>query len=269
MFANKILPQEVFDFANHLADIASDISKRYYRQPNGEAAKSDDSPVTIADREIESVIRQEILKKFPNHGVIGEEFGSHNPNAENVWIIDPIDGTSSFITGRPIFGNLIALRQGDKVVLGIMNQPITNERWIGVEGEGSYLNQQKIRTRNCSELSEAVMCTSSPFFFTGKDEILFKKLCQKTKYQHLGGAIYGGDCYSYGCLASGFVDIIIEPGLKIYDFAAHLPIIQNAGGVVSDWQGNDLKLEMGAKLLACGDKILHQKALKFISTLVF
>lgn len=272
----KNLPAETsefFNFANHLADIATAISKRYFRKPNQEVAKSDDSPVTLADREIEAAIRQEIFKNFPTHGIIGEEFGNYQEDAEYVWIIDPIDGTSSFIVGRPIFGNLIALRKKNLetsvVILGIMNQPITNERWVGIEGFGSFFNQQKIQTRPCNEISDAILCTSSPFFFVGDDKILFEKLCAQAKYQHLGGAIYGGDCYSYACLASGFVDIIIEPGLKIYDFAAHLPIIKNAGGVVSDWNGDELKLESGAKLLACGNKILHQNTLEFIRSRIY
>ncbi len=259
--------EQFTEFANHLADIASEISRHYFRKENGEFAKEDDSPVTLADREIEAALRDEIIKHYPTHGIIGEEFGSLNKNAEFCWIIDPIDGTSSFIVGRPIFGNLIALRINNSLELGIMNQPITNERWLGINGFGSFLNGKKIQTRSCKSLSEAVLCTSSPFFFKEKNQLLFTEFCKQTKYQHLGGAIYGGDCYSYACLASGFIDIIIEPELKIFDFAAHIPIIENAGGIVSDWLGNKPKLESGAKILACGDKNLHKQAVDFISSL--
>jgi inositol-phosphate phosphatase/L-galactose 1-phosphate phosphatase/histidinol-phosphatase len=160
-----MLNQEIINFANHLADIASEISKKYYRMENGEIAKDDDSPVTKADREIEERIRQEIFKNYPTHGIIGEEYGNHQENAEYVWIIDPIDGTSSFIVGRPIFGNLISLVVRGKVLLGIINQPINSERWLGIEGSGSWFNGSKIQTRNCQKISEAVLSSSSPFFF--------------------------------------------------------------------------------------------------------
>ncbi|MBM3580289.1 MAG: histidinol phosphate phosphatase, partial [Alphaproteobacteria bacterium] len=200
----------------------------------------------------------------PEHGIIGEEFGVKNPDADFVWILDPIDGTSSFIIGRPIFGTLIALTYRGKSVLGIMNQPITGERWIGIDGHGSWLNGQKIKTRKCGEISGAVMCASSPFFFRNRDAEILKKISGLTKYQFIGGIIYGGDCYSYASLATGFVDLIIEPELKIYDYAALVPIIKMAGGIVTDWDGNDLGLKSPVRLLACGDPVLHEKILKII-----
>ncbi|MBU6339374.1 MAG: histidinol-phosphatase [Rickettsiales bacterium] len=259
-----MINQEIKDFANFLADISSEIAKKYFRLPNGEVAKEDDSPVTKADREIEEVIRKEIIKKFPTHGIIGEEFGNLNENADYKWILDPIDGTSSFIVGRPIFGTLIALAHKNKSILGIMNQPITSERWLGIDGEGSYFQNKKIKSRNCTEISDAVFCSSSPFYFKGDDELKLKKLCSKTKYQKIGGAIYGGDCYSYASLASGFVDIIIDPGLKVYDYAALAPIIEMAGGVITDWQGNDLELKSNVKVVACANKRLHEKVLEIL-----
>lgn len=261
-----MITKEITDFANHLADISTEIAKKYFRLPNGEIAKEDDSPVTKADREIEQIIREEITKKFPTHGIIGEEFGNHNENADYKWILDPIDGTSSFIIGRPIFGTLIALAYKNKPILGIMNQPITGERWLGITGEGSWFQGQKIQTRNCRDLSDAVFCSSSPFYFKGKDELLLKKLSSLTKYQKIGGIIYGGDCYSYASLASGFVDIVIDPGLKVYDYAALLPIIEMAGGVVSDWQGNDLELKSDVRLVACANEGLHKKVLEILNS---
>jgi len=255
---------QIINFAHHLADIATNISRKYYRLDNGEIAKEDDSPVTKADREIEEKIRGEIMQKFPHHGIIGEEYGNHQEDAEITWIIDPIDGTSSFIVGRPIFGNLIAVRFQGKIILGIINQPINNERWIGIEGRGSWFNCKKIHTRNCQKISEAVMSTSSPFFFKNENKIIFEKICRLTKYQKIGGVVYGGDCYAYGCLASGFVDLIIEPELKIYDFASHIPIIKNAGGIITDWEGNDLKLESNIKLIASSTPELHEQVLKII-----
>lgn len=258
--------QQIIRFANHLADLSAEITKKYFRLPNGEIIKPDDSPVTRADREIEEVLRAEIIKNFPTHGIIGEEFGNHNENADYVWILDPIDGTSSFIIGRPIFGTLIALSYQGKSILGVMNQAITAERWIGIEGQDSWLNSQKIRTRQtCQSLGDAILCTTSPFFFKNSDAEILKKLSSKTKYQNFGGIVYGGDCYLYAMLASGFIDLVIDPGLKIYDFAALIPIIKMAGGVVSDWKGEELELKSGTKMLAAGNKEIHRQALEVIA----
>lgn len=260
-----MLTKEIIDFANHLADLSGAVIKKYFRQENGEVTKDDDSPVTKADREAEKIMRDAIEKKFPTHGIIGEEYGVKKAKSDFTWILDPIDGTSSFIIGRAIFGTLIALTSGEKSLLGIMNQPITDERWIGIDSDATYFNGRKIRTRNCHEISEAVMCSSSSFYFQNGDEELLKKICALTKYQKLGGIIYGGDCYSYASLASGFIDIVIDPGLKVYDYAATMPIVEMAGGIITDWQGNDPKLKSGVKLLACGNRELHEKVLKVIN----
>ena len=259
-----VVTPELVNFSNHLADISEQIAKKYFRLENGEVAKGDGSPVTEADRQIEKIIRSEIEKKFPTHGIIGEEYGTHNLGADFVWILDPIDGTSSFIIGRPLFGTLIALTHKEKSVLGIMNQPISGERWIGIDGQGSWLNGKKNKTRNCLELSDAVMCATSSHHFQNEDEKILKKISGLTKYQKLGGVIYGGDCYSYASLASGFIDIVIDPGLKVYDYAALIPIIEMAGGVVTDWHGNDLQLKSDVRLVACGSKELHKKFLELI-----
>ncbi len=260
-----MLTKEIIDFANHLADISGDVIKKYFRQENGEITKEDDSPVTKADREAEKAMRDAIEKKFPTHGIIGEEYGVKEAKSDFTWVLDPIDGTSSFIIGRAIFGTLIALTSGQKSLLGIMNQPITNERWIGIVNDGAYFNGKKINTRNCTEISQAVMCSSSSFYFQNEDEEILKKITRLTKYQKLGGIIYGGDCYSYASLASGFVDIVLDPGLKIYDYAATMPIVEMAGGITTDWQGNNPKLKSGVKLLACANKKLHEKVLKVLN----
>lgn len=261
-----MINQEIKDFANYLADLSAEITKKYFRLPNDEIAKEDDSPVTKADREIEEVLRTEIIKKFPHHGIIGEEFGNHNEEADYKWVLDPIDGTSSFIIGRAIFGTLIALTYQNKVILGIMNQGISNEKWLGISKEGSWFNGKKITTRSCAEISNAVLCSSSPFYFKNGDEKIIQKLSAATKYQKIGGIIYGGDCYSYASLASGFVDIVVDVGLKIYDYAALIAIIENAGGIITDWQGKELQLKSDVKVLACGNKILHQKVLEVINS---
>lgn len=257
--------QEIINFANELADTSAIIAKKYFRLPSGEIIKDDESPVTKADREIEEILRQMIEKKFPNHGIIGEEHGVKNPQAEYKWVIDPIDGTSSFLIGRPTFGTLIALTKAEKTILGIVNQPITNERWLGVEGSNSVFNGEKISSRKINvELKDATLCTTSPFYFKNDDEKKFQEITSKTKYQNCGGVIYGGDCYLYALLASGFIDLVIDCGLKVYDYAALIPIIEGAGGVITDWQGNKLKLDSNVKVIAAANKELHKKALEIL-----
>jgi len=258
--------QELIDFANFLADMSGEIARKYFRtQATGEIQKDDNSPVTKADREIELLIREEIEKKYPNHGIIGEEYGIKNAESEFTWVLDPIDGTSSFIIGRPIFGTLIALIKNNKPILGILNQPIINERWIGIDGVGSFFNGKKIQSRNCQNIDDAVMCASSSFYFKGKDKDVFEELCKITKYQKLGGVIYGGDCYSYASIASGFIDIVIDPCLQIYDYAALQPIIENAGGIITDWHGNSPNLRSNVNLVACANKTIHEKVIKILS----
>ncbi len=251
--------QAIIDFANHLADLSTSIAKKYFRQENGEIVKNDKSPVTLADQQIEEVLRNEIIKKFSNHGIIGEEFGLHNPDSDYQWIIDPIDGTSSFIIGRPTFGTLISLAYKGKSILGIINQPISGERWLGIENQGAWFNNKAIKTRQCLDIQDAVISTTSPFFFAKHDLEKFQKLCISAKYPKFGGVIYGGDCYAYALLASGYLDLIIEPELQIYDYAALVPIIKMAGGYIGDWQGNELGLKSGVKLIAAGTKELYNK----------
>ncbi len=266
---NKIITQEIIDFANELADISSEIIKKYFRCHSskiGQVMKDDNSPVTIADKEVERAIRNAIVKKFPDHGIIGEEEDDVNMDSDYQWIIDPIDGTSSFIIGRPTFGTLIALAYQNKSMLGIMNQPISGERWVGVNQpgfmQGAWLNNQKITTSDRNHLNDAILCTTSPFFFQNHNQQAFNKLTKATKYQQYGGVVYGGDCYSYALLATGFVDIVLDPSLKIYDYAALIPIIEMAGGIVTDWSGNEVRLESNFKMLACSNKKIHQQVLR-------
>ncbi len=261
----KVIDKKISEFANHLAELSAPIARKYFRLPNGEIIKDDKSPVTQADREIEETLRAEIINNFPEHGIIGEEFGLRNPNAEYQWIIDPIDGTSSFIIGRLTFGTLIALAYKGEIQIGIINQPITNERWIGINGEGAWLNGKPIKSRDCNSISNAIISTTSQFFFDGPDLQKFQKLSAQAKYQSFGGVVYGGDCYAYALLASGFLDIIIEPRLKIYDYAALLPIIKMAGGFVGDWYGNEIKFKSDGKIIACGSEALYHKVVKAIT----
>ncbi len=257
-----MLDSDLIKFSHHLADISEEIAKKYFRVPNGEIEKDDQSPVTKADREIEEIIRHNIKKKYPDHGIIGEEYGVENKDSEFQWIIDPIDGTSSFIIGRPTFGSLIALAYQNKPILGIINQPISKERWIGVDdgsdNSGAWFNGSAIKTRKCTDLENAVISSTSPYFFND-DYNKFLDLAKKAKYQKYGGVIYGGDCYSYALLASGFVDIVIEPNLQVYDYAALLPIVSAAGGKAGDWQCHDLNMRSDVKFLACATPELYNK----------
>ncbi len=281
--------KDLIIFINQLRDIANRISLEFFRSNNDEKVKIDKSPVTIADCRIEELWRQLIRKKFPEHGIIGEEYGNENIGADFKWIMDPIDGTSSFIIGRPIFGNLLALSYKNEVILGFMNQPINQEYWfalspsqyhddwqkaIGISSEflyyGSWLNNKRVNTRNCIDISDAVICSSSPHYFKGENKLILEKISKVAKYQKIGGVIYGGDCYSYVSLASGFVDIVIDPQMKIYDYASLIPIIKMAGGSITNWQGEDVKIDESiiqgktTDIIATSNSELLQNIIKFI-----
>ncbi len=248
--------QEFLDFANKLADASGVVIQKYYRNFGDIEFKSDETPVTIADKEAENTIRSLIKATYPDHGIFGEEFGAENPNAKYCWVIDPIDGTASFIIGRPIFGTLIALLEGEEPVLGVINQPVTNDRWVAAKGQGAFLNGDEIKTSLCSELENAMICTTGPDYLPGNKLAAFNNVAGKCRR-----VIYGGDCYNYGLLAAGNVDIIIESGLKLYDFAALIPIIKESGGVICDWNGN----ELGAKtsdVIVCANKKLYEQVIK-------
>jgi inositol-phosphate phosphatase / L-galactose 1-phosphate phosphatase / histidinol-phosphatase len=261
---NKIITTEIIDFANHLADLSAVTIKKYFRKDFGEQNKLNNTPVTIADKETEEVIRKAIRKKFPDHGIIGEEMEDTDIDADYKWVIDPIDGTTSFVIGKPIFGTLIALTYKGEALLGIINQPITGERWVGIKGEKAKLNNKIIQTRKCENLRDAILCTTSPVFFKSINSKIFKAITARTKYQKFGGAIYGGDCYLFGLLALGFIDVVIEYGLNNYDYMALIPIVKSAGGVITDWKGAELEMKSGGMVLACGDAVLHKKIVQLI-----
>jgi histidinol phosphatase-like enzyme (inositol monophosphatase family) len=228
------IDQTLISTALRLVDVATPIAKKYFRQPIPIDDKADDSPVTIADREIEHAMRTVLREACPNDAIVGEEFPHENLGASRTWVLDPIDGTRSFITGKPCFGTLIALLQDGIPVLGIIAQPITGEIWLGAQGQPSTLNEQNIATRRGRSLPEAYMYTTGPEIFTdGAETDAFARLSQQVKYTR-----YGGDCYAYGLLAGGYIDLVCEAGLKLYDYAALIPVITGAGGVIADWSGN-------------------------------
>jgi inositol-phosphate phosphatase / L-galactose 1-phosphate phosphatase / histidinol-phosphatase len=236
--------------ANRLADAAGAAIRPYFRGAFGLEHKDDASPVTLADRAAETVIRDILTKERPHDGIIGEEFGSERAGAARQWVVDPIDGTTSFVAGRPIFGTLIALCQDGWPVLGIIDQPINQERWIGVVGRGTTFNGAVARSRRCAHLSDALLATTSPSLFRHHDAEHFMALAAKTAHRRL---IWGGDCYNYALLASGHVDVVVESGLKLHDFAALIPIVEGAGGHMCDWRGDPLTADSAGDVIALGD----------------
>ena len=242
--------------AEALADAAGAVIRRYFRQTIAVDDKSDASPVTIADREAEQAMRALIEARFPADGILGEEFGTVRADAEWIWVLDPIDGTKSFISGIPLFGTLVALLHRGRPVLGIIDQPISRERWRGVAGQVSTHNGTKIAARPCPDLAAATLFATSPDMFQGADAAAFARLKSRVKLTR-----HGGDCYAYGLVASGFIDCVVEASLKPYDYCAMVPIIEGAGGVFTDWQGKKLGLASDGRVIAAGDRDLHKAAL--------
>lgn len=242
-------------FADALAEAAGAISRRYFRQKLTVDDKADTSPVTVADREAEAAMRALISERFPEHGILGEEHGADRTGADFVWVLDPIDGTKSFISGVPLFGTLIALLHEGRPVLGIIDQPISRERWRGLAGRPSTFNGSLIRTRPCAALGAATLFAGSPDQFRDGDTAAFARLASSVKLTR-----YNGDCYAYGLVASGFIDCVLEASLKPYDFCAVLPVIEGAGGVMTDWQGKPLGLASDGRVIAAGDRRLHDLA---------
>jgi len=249
------LPAEFISLAHRLADASAHIIQGDFRTPINVDDKADASPVTIADKEAEQVMRDLIQTCYPDHGIYGEETGCNNTDAEYVWVLDPIDGTKSFITGKPVFGTLIALLHHGKPVLGIINQPISRERWIGGVGLPTTLNGQAVNSRACGDIGEAMLYATSPAIFGKADFAAFQHLCEHVKIP-----LYGCDCYAYALLASGFVDLVVEATLSPYDYCALVPVIENAGGTITDWQGKALDLYSDGRVIAAGDKAMHETA---------
>lgn len=247
-------------FAATLADASGTVIRHYYRTPFTVDGKQDASPVTIADREAEQAIRALIKTHYPHHGIIGEEFGTENVQSDYQWVIDPIDGTKSFMIGRPVFGTLIALTLKGTPVLGVIDQPVTHERWIGGKGIGTLFNGKPVTSRGCKVLAQSVLCTTSPEMFKEMERACFEQVASRVKY-----VIYGGDCYSYALLAMGLVDIVIESGLKYYDFAALDTVVKEAGGSFTDWQGDPVSERSNGQVVALGDSALLDEVVALLA----
>ncbi|SEP88199.1 MULTISPECIES: histidinol-phosphatase [Pseudomonas] len=244
-------------FAERLADAAAVAIKPYFRsqlQVDDKGGRLFD-PVTLADKAAERAMRELILSEFPEHGILGEEEDAVTGSSSLTWVLDPIDGTRAFITGLPLWGTLIALNDGFRPVIGVMNQPFTGERFVGTP-EGAWLNGAPLKTRACASLSKArVMCTSPQILDTPERLAAFERIAEQAQLVR-----FGGDCYAYCMLASGFVDVIIEASLQPYDVQALIPIIEGAGGVMTSWNGGDA--QNGGAIIACGDKTLHAELIQ-------
>lgn len=221
-------------FTHYLANISANIIKQYFRTGMNIEHKEDNSPVTVADKNAEETMRRAIIKEYPEHGIIGEEFGSYKEDAEYKWVLDPIDGTKSFVCGVLSFGTLIALLKNDEPILGVINQPILNEFLIG-DNKTTLINNKRTSVRKCKDISEAVLLTTDHINIEEYQSLeKFEKLIRKVKlYRNWG------DCYGYYLLATGFADVMIDPIMSFWDTMALIPIIKGAGGIITDYKGDD------------------------------
>ena len=251
-------------FAHRLADAAGVVIRPYFRRrldiiDKGKAAFD---PVTAADREAEAAMRALIRAERPGDGILGEEHGAEKGSNGFRWILDPIDGTRAFITGRPTWGTLIALEKEGQRVLGIIDQPVLNERFVGYRGRAEFsspLGTTSIACRPCAALSDAVVSTTHPWaYFTPAERSGFEDVCARARMSS-----FGGDCYAYALLAMGHLDVIIEATLAPWDVAALVPIVQNAGGVLTDWSG--APVPEGGRIVASGDLRVHAEVLEVLS----
>ena len=249
---------ELTSFFHELCDAAAGVTLPMFRSKLGIVNKLDAGfdPVTEADREAERAIRALIEARYPEHGIVGEEFGIARPNADLQWIIDPIDGTRAFISGLPVWGTLIGLYERGVPVAGVMDQPFTKERYLAVGGM-ARLGGEALKTKSTARLEDATLMTTSPHLFQADWEQSYFDVERRVKLFR-----YGCDCYAYCLLAGGHVDLVIESGLNVYDIAALIPIIEAAGGVVTSWSGENAS--QGGSILAAANADLHRQAVELL-----
>jgi len=261
-FSNRL------DFAHRLADAAGAVIRPYFRrdisiEEKASTRDGDFDPVTVADKATEKTIRALIAENFPSDGILGEEFAEAPGTSGYRWVLDPIDGTRAFIAGQTMWGSLIALEKNDRCVLGVLDQPFLGERFIGHSGRAEFKSPEgnaPLSTRSCACLADAVISTTHPrTHFSAEEAQLFARVEAGSKLSR-----YGGDCYAYGLIAMGFIDLVMEAGLRHWDTAAVIPIVEGAGGIVSDWGGNPIS--DGGNILAAGDARVHAEALALIAT---
>lgn len=248
------VPAEFIAAAGEAAALAAAEIRPLFRSRLLVEAKGDASPVTEADRAAERALRRFLGARFPGHGIMGEEYGTERGDAEWLWVLDPIDGTRAFLTGRPLFGTLIGLLRRGVPVLGLIDQPATGERWLGVAGEGTRFSGPfggAAGCRPCAGLAEAELSCTAPDIFAAADAARFERVRRAARR-----VTWGGDCYAYGLVALGLVDAVVEATLKPWDWAALVPVIEGAGGRMTDWQGRALTLDSPGHVVAVGDAAL-------------
>lgn len=250
---------EYLEFANTMADNAREIALQYYRKSKQQWMKPDDTWVTEADCKIEEMARLMVSERYPNHDFFGEEYGDSDSVNSLKWCLDPIDGTMPFVYGLPTFGVLISLTQDANPIVGIIESPAVKERWCGAKGEDSTWQGQPCKTNSKQSLTTAVVLATSPDMFTEAERGIFDRVSLNAKERR-----FGADCYAYGLLASGWVDVVMEADMKPYDMMALVPVIEGAGGVVTDWDGNQLTLNSGHWVLATSNRTLHEECLELI-----
>ncbi len=239
------------------ADLAGREIRPLFRSLLLVEAKGDASPVTEADRAAERALRTYLASRFPSHGLLGEEYGGEREGAEWLWVLDPIDGTRAFLTGRPLFGTLIGLLHHGAPVLGVIDQPVTGERWVGAVGEGTRFRASAtagfapVHARPCAALADAEFGCTSPDIFAGGDAPRLDRIRRGTRRTS-----WGGDCYLYGLVALGLMDLVVEATLKPWDWAALVPVVEGAGGRMTDWRGQRLTLASAGDVVAVGDPAL-------------
>lgn len=266
---------ELATFACTLADTARLQILPHWRSPRHSLAQEikhesdrsefqSASPVTLADRAAERAMRELIEKKYPHHGIYGEEYGVIRSDADWVWVLDPIDGTRSFITGKPLFGTLVSCLYRGTPVIGIIDQCVLEERWVGIAGQPTKMNGTQIRTDGVSSLKDAEMYSTSPEMFRNQDLLKFTSMKRAVRTPH-----YGADCYAYALVASGYCDVVVEADLGLYDYCALVPVLEGAGGVICDWEGRKLTLEnhetSKGRVVACANEGLLEEALEILS----
>ncbi len=246
--------------AGELADLARATVLAGHSFDMAHEIKDDGSPVTELDRTVERVLRTRIEALFPEHGILGEEYGAEGAGREWLWVLDPIDGTKHFAAGLSDFGTLIALCQDGVPVVGVIDLPLLDRRCLGVAGRPTLLNGREVRCRAREGLGDCVLSSAGPDAFDGAPEPAFRRLRKASAWN-----VYGGGCAGYVSLAGGVVDICLEGNLDPFDFCALVPVIDGAGGAISDWRGAPLGLESGPRILASGDRRIHDAALALLA----
>ena len=256
--------RNILPIALELADAARAHSMRYFRTPLDVISKADQSPVTLADQDAEAAMRQVLRLRCPQDGIYGEEHGRERLDAARVWVLDPIDGTRSFITGSPLWGTLIGVLEGGRVRFGMIDMPVLGERWWGWQDakEATALRDGKpVHVSACTEIAQARIVTTSPDIFNAADWQAFDKLSRRCAMRR-----FGGDCYGYAQLAGGTIDLVVETGLQPYDYLGPAGLIEAAGGVITDWQGRPLGLESDGRVVAAATPQLHRAALEMLAS---